>query len=221
MLRSTSITLPKQLKNNQNIYASGGNILNKDIYKEEYIHKILNLTSQYSSEGNAFATSQVQPIQHSNSTVGTSIGAHSYKVSPQILRTEQNIYGGTHQNSQSLSSMRTKANTLFHSKSLDLSSRNHDYADAKTSFPKSQNFLHNGLQQDMFQLPFLSPYSPRSLNIQNHTPEITIKNSSGSIFNGNIIRNGTTGSNMVNMMIQIATLFMGAFMIMAVFYKVI
>lgn len=73
----------------------------------------------------------------------------------------------------------------------------------------------------MFQLPFLNTYFPRPLNIQNHTPEITIKNSSGSIFNGNIIRNGTSGSKMVNMMIQIATVFMGGFMIMTVFNKVI
>lgn len=221
MLISTPITLPKQLKNNQNIYASGGNILNKDIYKEEYIHKMLNLTSQYSSEGNAFATSQVQPIQHSNSTVGTSIGARSYNASPQTSTTSEIRNAGTHHHSKLSSSMGTSANTLFHSTSSVQSTINHDYVDANTFIPKSPYFLHNGLQPNILQLPFHSPYSPRPLNIQNHTPEITIKNSSGSIFNGNIIRNGTTGSNMVNMMIQIATVFMGGFMIMTVFNKVI
>ncbi|SOV81656.1 surface-associated interspersed protein 13.1, putative [Plasmodium reichenowi] len=54
---------------------------------------------------------------------------------------------------------------------------------------------------------------------EKQSPQITIKGSNGSIAHSLQRNNGYKGSNILNIVIQIATLFVGGFMIMAVFHK--
>lgn len=187
--------------------------------EHQHMYQILGVSQKYGQQDasqNLPNTSalEVKPettitYQHSSGTSFIHSGTHNGNLS--TLTTPNTLGNNTTNNSGRL-----------HSPSPSIYSTSENSHNTFTFLPSFHHSAQSHLGTKYYLSQILSSHEQSGMvKNENQSPQITIKGSDGSIAHSLHRNNGYKGSNILNIMIQISTLFMGAFMIMAVFYKVI
>ncbi|SCQ12654.1 surface-associated interspersed protein 13.1, putative [Plasmodium sp.] len=168
----------------------------------KYMYQMLGVTQTYG--------------QHDASENAQNTSSHS------LSRNSETHNGHVHTltTPTTLGSTTTNTTGNIHYTSPSISSRSEYTLHTSTSLPPLQQSSQSLLYKKVYFPHILSSHEKRGIvKNENQSPQITIKGSDGSIAHSSHRNNGYKGSNILNIMIQIATLFVGGFMIMAVFYK--